>query len=132
MIRGSNKCFTLARMGVLDALLAGLLFHVACVGAPTVNGAILANHDNRNSSTTIVPSAASMASCPKSCGGITFDYPFGIGVGCFRSPEFELICTTGGGLYLSDNDTAVLTDIIDQGSRTSDFSSRYSKNLSHE
>uniref|UniRef100_K4A0X6 Protein kinase domain-containing protein n=1 Tax=Setaria italica TaxID=4555 RepID=K4A0X6_SETIT len=97
-------------MGVLDALLAGLLFHAACVGAPTVNGTVLANHDNSNSSTTIVPSAASMASCPKSCGGKTFDYPFGIGVGCFRSPEFELICNTGG-LYLSDNDTEVLLDI---------------------
>ncbi|KAK3154593.1 hypothetical protein QOZ80_2BG0192650 [Eleusine coracana subsp. coracana] len=38
-----------------------------------------------------VPSAASLAHCPTSCGNATFLYPFGTAPGCFRQ-GFELTC----------------------------------------
>uniref|UniRef100_A0A804IXR4 Wall-associated receptor kinase galacturonan-binding domain-containing protein n=1 Tax=Musa acuminata subsp. malaccensis TaxID=214687 RepID=A0A804IXR4_MUSAM len=43
--------------------------------------------------------------CPKSCGNISFEYPFGIGDGCFR-PGFNLTCrnhsTSAPRLFLGD------------------------------
>ncbi|CAO2169216.1 unnamed protein product [Urochloa humidicola] len=34
-------------------------------------------------------------SCPDTCGGMSIQYPFGIGAGCFRN-GFEIICDGGG------------------------------------
>ncbi|CAL4906930.1 unnamed protein product [Urochloa decumbens] len=43
------------------------------------------------------PESKNTSGCPDSCGGISIQYPFGIGSGCFRN-GFEIICdhTTGG------------------------------------
>ncbi|CAN6328994.1 unnamed protein product [Urochloa humidicola] len=37
------------------------------------------------------PESKNTTGCPDSCGDISIQYPFGIGVGCFRN-GFEIIC----------------------------------------
>jgi len=60
------------------------------------------------------PTAADLAHCPKSCGGVNISYPFGIGRSCFR-PGFEVTCnnsTRPPKLFLAN--TTTTTEIVQQ------------------
>ncbi|CAL9758297.1 unnamed protein product, partial [Musa acuminata subsp. burmannicoides] len=56
--------------------------------------------------------------CPKSCGNISFEYPFGIGDGCFRT-GFNLTCrnhsTSAPRLFLGDGTIEVTRIDVNQG-----------------
>ncbi|CAL9758298.1 unnamed protein product, partial [Musa acuminata subsp. burmannicoides] len=56
--------------------------------------------------------------CPKSCGRISFEYPFGIGDGCFRT-GFNLTCrnhsTSAPRLFLGDGTIEVTRIDVNQG-----------------
>ncbi|URD90568.1 OsWAK receptor-like protein kinase [Musa troglodytarum] len=57
------------------------------------------------------------SNCPKNCGNISFEYPFGIGSGCFR-PGFNLTCrnqTTDPSLVLGDGTVEVIDFDMDNG-----------------
>ncbi|URD87617.1 OsWAK receptor-like protein kinase [Musa troglodytarum] len=60
------------------------------------------------------------SNCPKNCGNISFEYPFGIGSGCFRA-GFNLTCvnqTTDPptrGLFLGNGTVEVIDIDMDNG-----------------
>ncbi|TVU04450.1 hypothetical protein EJB05_49976, partial [Eragrostis curvula] len=58
-----------------------------------------------------IPSNASLAHCPSTCGDVDIIYPFGIGPGCFRQ-GFELTCdhtSQPPKLYFLGNNTTQIT-----------------------
>ncbi|TKW03620.1 hypothetical protein SEVIR_7G052800v4 [Setaria viridis] len=97
--RGSAMGFLAHDVALLIAVLI-----LGCAGAAAVQA----------SGNGTVPSAATLANCPKTCGNLTFEYPFGIGVGCFRDADFELICNHSAQpprLFLNDGNTEIIDDI---------------------
>uniref|UniRef100_M8C5S4 Wall-associated receptor kinase 3 n=1 Tax=Aegilops tauschii TaxID=37682 RepID=M8C5S4_AEGTA len=96
-------------MGIAGVLLFLFLLLVLC---PLLPRSIIVKASGLKGT---LPSAATLADCPKRCGNLTFDYPFGIGPGCFRNPDFELTCDDTSQppkLLLCDGATQVFQNII--------------------
>ncbi|KAL5216052.1 hypothetical protein ABZP36_007453 [Zizania latifolia] len=71
---------------------------------------------SRGMNTTNVPSAETLNGCPRRCGNLTFDYPFGVGSEyCFWNPDFNLTCNnaTQPPRLLFQDDLIEVVDNID-------------------
>ncbi|TVU29133.1 hypothetical protein EJB05_20685, partial [Eragrostis curvula] len=70
-----------------------------------------------------IPSNASLAHCPSSCGGVDVSYPFGIEPGCFRQ-GFELTCDHTAQppkLFLGNTTTPIITSFDYNGAYVTMF-----------
>ncbi|XP_065036768.1 wall-associated receptor kinase 3-like [Musa acuminata AAA Group] len=90
----------------------GLLKILLFLLASTSTGSI--RRESRSTNTTF----PLLLFCPKSCGNISFEYPFGIGDGCFRT-GFNLTCrnhsSSAPRLFLGDGTIEVTRIYVNQG-----------------
>ncbi|XBH75468.1 hypothetical protein VPH35_102222 [Triticum aestivum] len=99
-----------------------LVLVLALLGTQTTraSGAVATNGRPYEEGNLVIPSPAMLRGCPKKCGNLSFAYPFGIGSGCFRDPDFNLTCVVDGStgthkLFLRDGITEIVDGGIDVG-----------------
>uniref|UniRef100_A0A8R7UMH3 Protein kinase domain-containing protein n=1 Tax=Triticum urartu TaxID=4572 RepID=A0A8R7UMH3_TRIUA len=99
-----------------------LVLVLALLGTQTtrVSAALATNGRPYEEGNIVVPSPAMLRRCPERCGNLTVAYPFGIGSGCFRDPDFNLTCVVDGStgtsrLFLRDGITEVINGGFDVG-----------------